>query len=496
MKYLIGVDIGTGSTKAVALNLQYQPIAVSQFYYPTETTKPGYSEQNPELIWDSFIKCLNELKYKLNADPLSIGLSSAMHSLILVDEAGNPLAPMMTWADNRSTEEAKNLLASEKGKLIYQATGTPIHSMSPITKLIWLKKHDTELFNKSSKFISIKEYIWFKLFGTFKIDYSLASATGLFNIHSLSWNKDSLRLAGIKTKNLSIPVQTSYQSSALIDASKKSLNNLNTTFVIGASDGCLANLGSDATAKGIAAITIGTSGALRLASPNPIINPVGMTFNYILDEKTFICGGPVNNGGIALQWLLRNIFNKPELKSENYEQLFEDVKGTETGSKGLIFLPYLTGERAPLWDSESCGTFFGLNLQHNQKHLARAVIEGICYALNDVMKAVEEHTETITQINVSGGFVHSKIWMQILADITGKPIVLVLEEDASAVGAAYLAAKATGLSHQYPSSTNTTAEIISPKLSNHQIYQRNFPIFKQLYSNLKETMHQLYHLNL
>ncbi|RZK89577.1 MAG: gluconokinase, partial [Pedobacter sp.] len=176
--------------------------------------------------------------------------------------------------------------------------------------------------------------------------------------------------------------------------------------------------------------------------------------------------------------------------------LFEDVKDTEAGSKGLIFLPYLTGERAPLWDSESCGTFFGLNLQHNQKHMARAVIEGICYALNDVMKAVEEHTETITQINVSGGFVHSKIWMQILADITGKPIVLVLEEDASAVGAAYLAAKATGLSHQYPSSTNTTAEIISPKLSNHQIYQRNFPIFKQLYSNLKETMHQLYHLNL
>ena len=139
MKYLIGIDIGTGSTKAVALNLQYQPIAVSQFYYPTETAKPGYSEQNPELIWYAFGKCINELKNKLATNPLSIGLSSAMHSLILADEGGNALAPMMTWADNRSTGEAKDLLASEEGRLIYEATGTPIHSMSPLTKLIWLK---------------------------------------------------------------------------------------------------------------------------------------------------------------------------------------------------------------------------------------------------------------------------------------------------------------------------------------------------------------------
>ncbi|MFC3560361.1 gluconokinase [Pedobacter jamesrossensis] len=495
MKYLIGVDIGTGSTKAVALNLEYQPIATSQFFYPTETTKPGYSEQNPELIWDAFSKSINELKGKLGDDPISVGLSSAMHSLILSDEEGNALAPMMTWADNRSSNEAKDLLASEAGRLIYQASGTPIHSMSPLTKLIWLKKHETELFQSASKFISIKEYIWFRLFGKFKIDYSLASATGLFNIHDLKWNPESLNLAGISAEKLSSPVQTDYQDSVLIDASKKSLPYLNTTFVIGASDGCLANLGSDATARGIAAITIGTSGALRLASSKPLINAVGMTFNYILDAETFICGGPVNNGGLALQWLLKNIFNKTELKTEDYKQLFKDVADTPAGSKGLIFLPYLTGERAPIWDSETCGNFFGLNLQHNQKHMARAVIEGICYALNDVLKAVEENAEPITQINVSGGFVHSKIWMQILANITGKKIVLVLQEDASSVGAAYLAAKAVGLTKNYPSSENTVPKIIMPDLELHKTYQRNFLLFKQLYTNLKETMHQLYHLN-
>ncbi|RYF84429.1 MAG: hypothetical protein EOO03_14820, partial [Chitinophagaceae bacterium] len=156
--------------------------------------------------------------------------------------------------------------------------------------------------------------------------------------------------------------------------------------------------------------------------------------------------------------------------------------------------PYLSGERAPVWDSEASGTFFGLTLEHDQSHLARAVIEGICFALNDVMKAVEAAGTDIKQINVSGGFVHSKIWMQILADVTGKKLVLVSQEDASAVGAAYLAAKAVGLVKDYPPNKNLYSETIMPDEVNRLKYQRNFLIFKQLYANLNLTMHRLHHL--
>ncbi|MCZ4221782.1 gluconokinase [Pedobacter rhodius] len=492
MKYLIGLDIGTGSTKAVALNLHYKPIATSQFYYPTDSLKPGYSEQNPEFIWEAFVLCIKELKSKLQTEPLAIGLSSAMHSLILVDETHNVLAPMMTWADSRSFEEAKQLKDSEIGIEVYKASGTPIHSMSPLCKLIWLQKNEPDLIGKTKKFISIKEYIWFKLFGEYRIDYSIASCTGLFNIHTKTWNEQALALAGITAKQLSIPVSADYFNSNLLP---EVFNGLNTKFVIGASDGCLANLGSEATEKGIAAVTIGTSGALRLASSKPVFNPSAMTFSYILDEKTYICGGPINNGGSTLQWLLKNIFKKENLRAEDYLDLFKQVEATDSGSNGLIFLPYLTGERAPIWDSETCGTFFGLNLGHAQKHLARAVLEGICYALNDVLKAVEHSSETIKRIHVSGGFVHSKIWMQILADVTGKELILVLEEDASAVGAAYLAAKAIGLTDNYPVSENQKPELIKPDLKNHIRHQKNFLLFKQLYANLSVTMHQLYHLN-
>ncbi|RNL51347.1 gluconokinase [Pedobacter jejuensis] len=495
MKYIAGIDIGTGSTKAVALNMLYQPIASAQLFYPTETPKAGYNEQNPELIWQAFINCINELQTKLGSAPVTIGLSSAMHSLILVDEDCTPLAPMITWADNRSADIARKLSATKTGLAIYQATGTPIHAMSPLCKIIWLAEHEPGLFAKTHKFISIKEYIWFKLFGEFKVDFSIASATGLFNIHTLNWDEQALQQTGLNAERLSTPVQTDFKNSNLQSTAKLIFPNLNTTFVIGASDGCLANLGSEAIENGVAAITIGTSGALRLASSKPIFNRVAMPFSYILDTNTFICGGPINNGGIAIQWLLKNVFGKKTLSDEDYEVLFDSIEGIAAGSNGLIFLPYLTGERAPIWNSEACGTFFGLTLQHEQSHMAKAIVEGICYALNDVMKTVEDAANPIKQINVSGGFVHSKTWMQILADVTGKKLVLISEEDASAVGAAYLAAKATGLTESYPTNGSENQQIISPDYSNHLKYQRNFLIFKELYANLHLTMHHLHHLN-
>jgi len=496
MEYIIGIDIGTGSTKAVALDINFKPVDSSQFFYPTTSPEQSYSEQNPLLIWGAFINCINELQHKLKAQPLTIGLSSAMHSLIMVDGRGEALAPLITWADGRSSEEASLLRKSDEGIAVYRATGTPIHAMSPLCKIMWLQKNAPALIKRTEKFISIKEYIWFKLFGEYAIDQSIASATGLFNIHRVKWNEESLRLAGIEAENLSQIHPTDYSNKMLLPEAAALLNGLNTTFVIGASDGCMANLGSEATEKGIAAITIGTSGAFRMASEKPVFNAQGMPFSYILDRNTFICGGPVNNGGIALQWLIKNIFEKTDLKAEDYRAVFDLVGSVPAGSNGLIFLPYLSGERAPIWDSEACGTFFGLNLTHKKAHMAKAVIEGICFALNDVLKSVEGGSGNVKQVNISGGFVHSKEWMQILADVTGKKLVMVLQEDASAVGAAYLAAKSIRLSEGYPVVEHTKPETILPNHKNHLHYQETFLIFKQLYASLSTSMQQLHRLKL
>jgi gluconokinase len=489
MEYVLGVDIGTGSVKAVAVNLQCQSFAVCQHHYPFNSPKPGYHEQDPKQIYDAFIDSIREIIDKIGSQPLAISLSSAMHSLIPVDETCRPLSPMMTWADNRSSEIAVGLRATARGLAIYKATGTPLHAMSPLCKIIWIRENDPGLFNKTYKFISIKEYIWHKLFNEFKIDHSGASCTGLFNITKLTWHPDALDLAGITAQSLSEPVPTNYVNKTVNNPAISFLKP-GIPFIIGASDGCLANLGSMADKPGIAAITIGTSGAVRVASSKPLPNEKAMTFSYILDKGTYICGGPINNGGIAMQWWLKNI--KPETTDADYTQLFEQIVNVHAGSEGLIFLPYLTGERAPIWDSESSGNFFGIKLQHTQAHFSRAVLEGICYALNDVLEAVQQNAEPIIQINVSGGFVKAAVWVQTLADITGKNLVIVQSEDASAIGAAFMALKSIGVINKYPSSGFANMKTFLPNPVNAGVYANSFAIYKQLYRDLKETMHWVY----
>ena len=491
MKYVLGVDVGTGSVKAVAVNLQCQSFDDHQVYYPFSSPRPGYHEQDPEQIRDAFIASIKGIIEKIGSPPLAISLSSAMHSLIPVDESCTPLAPMITWADNRSAEIAKSLRASQQGISIYKATGTPLHAMSPLCKIIWIRENDPELFNSTHKFISIKEYIWHKLFNEFTLDQSNASCTGLFNIEQLKWHQDALELAGITDQSLSNVVATDHVKK--YNGSELDFLSPNTPFIIGASDGCLANLGSMADKPGIAAITIGTSGAVRVASSKPLPNEGSMTFSYILNKETYICGGPINNGGIALQWWLKNI--KPEPADSDYEQLFQQIGSVPAGSSGLLFLPYLTGERAPIWDSESCGTFFGVKLQHTQAHFSRAVLEGICYALKDVLDAVQQNSVPITQINVSGGIVRSDLWVQTLADITGKKLVIVQSDDASAIGAAFMALKSISAISEYPTSNFEGLKTFEPDQANVAAYAEQFVIYKQLYADLKETMHKVYEMN-
>lgn len=490
MDYILGVDIGTGSTKAVALGTNHIAVNSSQYAYHTAVTAQGYSEQDPVQIWDAFKKCIIELTIKLKSSPTAISLSSAMHSLIVVDEQCNVLAPMMTWADNRGADIAERLLSTALGHELYETTGTPVHSMSPLCKIIWIRENNPELFYKAYKFISIKEYIWYQLFHVFQADYSIASCTGLMDIKNLCWSKLAMDTAGIRESSLSELVQTTYYRKDVHAESDLSFLPKGIGFVIGASDGCLANLGTGAIKPGIAALTIGTSGALRVAGNQPVLNKKAMTFSYLLDEDIFINGGPVNNGGIALKWHLKTALQKADVNEEDYIWELSKIAAISPGADGLIFLPYLQGERAPVWDSKSCGTFFGIGLNHRAAHFTRAVVEGICFALKDVLLSLEDSGQVITQLNVSGGFINSPVWLQILADITGKKLVLAATEDASAIGAAYLALKA--VTGTYPAPDQKRERSIIADEANFIIYQRYFEMYKKLYFNLKGLMHELH----
>ena len=488
--YIIGIDLGTGSTKAVALNYSGKVIASSQFHYSGLDAPHSYSEQDPEIIWKAFRNCLIDVTNSLKQVPFAVSFSSCMHSLIVIDKNNLPLTNLITWADTRSEKIAEEIRQSDMAESIYRQSGTPIHSMSPLCKIIWFNRHQAEIFSKAFKFISIKEFIWHRLFGEYEIDQSIASATGLFNIQENVWNKESLQLCKIDAKQLSAIVPTNFtRNKILTDIAEELKISQDTHFCIGASDGCLANIGSFSLEPGTAALTIGTSGAVRIAHSSPVFNFGAMIFNYVLETGTFICGAPVNNGGNVLEWMMKNFLENINPVDKDYVQFFNKVANTEAGCQGLLFLPYLHGERAPVWDEKASAVFFGIKSFHTQSHFSRAAIEGVCYALNNILEIIEESAVPIQQLNVSGGFIHSPAWIQILADITGKKICSIQAEDASSYGAAMLYMKAMNLIENYQSLKPANEVIIEPVEENFAAHKKYYPVFKKLYGDLKDSMH-------
>jgi len=495
-QYVIGVDIGTGSAKAVAVNNDGRPVAASQIYYTTNSPQPGYSEQDPELIWKAFAKCIKETILKTKQVPFAVSLSSAMHSLLVVNTKNIPITPLITWEDTRSEKIAEDLRNSLEGENIYKSTGTPVHSMSPLCKIKWLKENEKRIFKNAFKFISIKEFIWYRLFNTYEIDYSIASATGLFNSENMEWHQPSLQFGGITPSQLSKPVATNFIRNNM-DTSVGALLNIPayTNFYIGASDGCLANIGSNAIKPGIAALTIGTSGAVRIACSKPVVNYDAMIFNYVLDNKTFISGGPINNGGNVMKWLFKTFFKNDAPSENDYQNVFKTIEAIPAGCEGLLFLPYIYGERAPIWDEKASGVFLGIKSFHTNAHFLRAALEGICFSLKNILETIEASTAFINQLNVSGGFVHSKTWMRILADVTGKKLCLVQTEDASSIGAALLGMKALKIINGYDLLSQRVDITIKPDRKNVITYKKYYTVYKNLYPPLKRYMHELHKIN-
>jgi gluconokinase len=449
MPYIIGCDIGTTNVKSVAFDsVSGKIITVHSESYEMTHPKPDWSEQNPEEIFRAACKTLQVVTKASegNGELLGISFSAAMHGVLAIDENGKHLTGLIIWADNRSSEIAFKLKSSRIGRKIYENNGTPIHAMTPVCKLLWLKENEPEIYKNAYRFVGIKEYVIYRLTGKFLVDYSIASATGMFNIRELKWDEYTLKKLRLKTLKLSDAVSPYH-------IEKLSANNLaelpeGTSLIMGASDGCLANLGSGAIRTGSMAVTIGTSAAVRICSDKPYTDSLMQTFCYILDENTYIVGGPSNNGAVIFEWLMNTFF-----PNEEFDTVFEQASKIKAGSDGLLFYPYLLGERAPLWSSEVRGGFTGLDIQHTKPHFARAVMEGILLNLKTIGKVLME-MQDIDTIYANGGFARSPIWVQMLADIFGKKVVLNETVETGAAGAAMMGLKAVGV---YKSYTEMTA---------------------------------------
>lgn len=502
MEYIIGVDIGTTSTKSIAFDLKGNVLIRKNIGYPVYNPEPTWSEQDPEEIFKAVVDSIKAVVEENNIQKnklLGVGFSSAMHSLIAVDKEGNNITNCIIWADTRSKEYAEYIKKSAIGHKIYMRTGTPIHPMSPLCKLVWMKDNLKNVYEKAYKFLSIKEYVFHKLFGKYLVDHSVASATGLFDIYDLKWNKEALELAGITEERLSMPVSTTYSITGLKDEYSNYLQiGKDIPFVVGGSDGCLANLGANAIKPGDAAVTIGTSGAIRIISDKPNNDKSERIFSYVLTENHYVLGGPVNNGGIVLRWFRDNfspeeIEEAKKLNIDPYDIMTEQASKVAAGAEGLLFLPYLLGERAPYWDANSKGVYFGINIKHKREHFLRALLEGIIFAIYSVGKALQETTGHIETIYATGGFVRSTLWVQILSDVFNKKVVIAESYESSCLGAAVLTMKSLGIINRIEEVEKLVpiSKTYEPDAQNHKIYMDLFQIYERLYPKLKDEFYNI-----
>ncbi|MCM3718389.1 gluconokinase [Fictibacillus phosphorivorans] len=440
--YALGIDIGTTSTKVVLFDEKGAAVAHHSKNYPLLAEIPGSAEQNPDEIYEAVIYSLRETVRKSGDLAEKIGFisfSTAMHSLIAVDAEGKPLTNSITWADTRSESYAFAARSSAEGLDLYKRTGVPLHPMTPLFKLQWLKNEQPDIFKNAAKFVGIKEYILYRWFGEWAIDYASAAAMGLWNMQTLDWDQEALEMADVTAEKLpEIKPTTFYWDSLSVTLEKLSGLDSSVKVVIGATDGPLSNLGVGAISPGDVAVTIGTSGAIRTISKTPILDAEGRTFCYPLTEKHWVSGGPVNNGGIAFQWV-HDVFTEVE-KEGSYEKLSKRADAAPPGSDGLIFLPHLTGERAPLWDAQAKGSFIGLTLRHKKDHMVRAVLEGTIFNLYQVYSLVKTQTQEKADVKIfaTGGFTNSPAWKQILADVFQKEVNIPEHTESSCLGAVQL----------------------------------------------------------
>lgn len=355
------------------------------------------------------------VKEEIYGEIRDVSFSASMHTVMGLDADGRPLTACITYADNRATEQAVRIRTEMEGSAIHDRTGTPAHPMSPLAKLLWFRERDVDTFGRTAKWVSFMEYLFYRLFGEYVMDYSIASATGLFNLQNLNWDYGVLEMLSLSEKKLSRPVLTTHVVEGLNPEYVERLGlEPGTPFVVGANDGVLANLGVWATEPGVVACSIGTSGAVREITARLRLDDGGRLFRYALTEDRWVVGGPINNGGIALGWLRDGLF--PDLGDAAEEQgrdpyeLMEELAGeVPAGSESLIFLPYLTGERAPQWNADASAMFFGLTLHHRREHLIRAVMEGVIYQMYGVALASEKVSGESREIRATGGFARSAL---------------------------------------------------------------------------------------
>jgi len=455
MDVVIGIDTGTTATKAIAAGLDCAVRAQTSVHYPLSVPGHGRAELDADQLREAALTALVDVARQCagNGDRVvAVSLSAFLHGLVPMDAAGRPLGPLVTWADARAGAQSDQILAAGNAKALQARTGTPVHPMSPLTKLAWWKANDPRTLRETPRWGGVKELVLAGLADEpFLLDLSVASGTGLYDIHERHWDPEALEIAGVRPDQLAEVVPTTRKLRLRAEVAAAAGLPAETPLIIGAADGPLANLGVGATPAGVAAVSLGTSGAFRTVVDQPTADKAGRLFCYALTEDRWVLGGAINNAGSVVRWAgetLAGGFDRPSAEGEDADvrdaALLSEAAGVAPGSDGLLCLPYLLGERAPWWRAGLRGAYLGLRREHGRAHLVRAAVEGVCQQLALVRDTFADEGIAVNEVRATGGAVASELWVGILAAALDLPVAIADTPEGTALGACLLGLHALG----------------------------------------------------
>jgi xylulokinase len=499
MSVYLGIDIGTSGAKTLAMDASGKILAQAMATYPCHHPKPLWSEQDPDDWWDATVNTVRAVvkQAKLKpADVKAIGLSGQMHGSVFLDKRNQVIRRALLWNDQRTAAECEEIEKRAGGrKQLIKMVANPALTGFTAPKILWLRNNEPKNFAKLAKVLLPKDDIRRRLTGEYATEVSDASGMLLLDVVKRQWSKPLLSKLELDESLFGKCYESEEVTGRLTSETAKLLGLSTDCLVVGGAGDCAAGaVGNGIVRKGVLSTSIGTSGVVFVHSDTPQVDPEGRlhTFCHAVHGKWHMMGVTLAAGG-SLQWFRNALCETVAIvakrsKIDVYDVLTEEAAVTPPGAEGLLFLPYLAGERTPHADPLARGAFVGLTLKHTRGHLVRAILEGVTYSLRDCLAIIEEQGVTVKQVRASGGGAKSGFWRQMQADVLGKSVVTMAADEGPAYGVALLAAVGAGEYKDVVEACDATIRTTSETKTNsaaRKQYDAAFPVYQQLYRSLR-----------
>ena len=505
---LLGIDIGTSGTKTLLISDDGEALASATLEYPLSTPRPGWAEQNPHEWWNATVGTVRQVLQKARVsgrDVRGVGLSGQMHGSIFLDADNRVLRPALLWCDQRTQAQCDWITERVGRERVVELTANPVLTGFTAPKVVWVRDHEPELYRQIRKVLLPKDYVRFRLTGEYATEVSDASGTSMFHVRERRWATELLDAIEVPREWMPECFESQVPSTQISAAAAEATGLLAGTPVVGGGgDQAAGAVGNGIVESGIISSTVGTSGVVFAFADEPTVDPSLRvhTFCHAVPDKWHVMGVMLSAGG-SLRWYRDALAGEEteearQIGLDPYQIIIEQAAQAPAGCEGLIFLPYLTGERTPYPDPNARGVFFGLTLRHERRHVARSVLEGVAYGLRDSFEILDSMGVAVRQVRASGGGARSAVWRQIQADVTGREHVTINVDEGPAFGVALLAGVGTGVWSSVAEACRATIRVgdaCPPNAAAHRTYNDYYPVYRELYGALKPSFARVAELN-